>query len=66
MMTIQMNISKDEDYVKPFHVQMVIHTQHANFQALALLDTGVDCNVLSYDAWMDLGQPELANVHTNF
>lgn len=66
LMTIQTDIGKDDDYVKPFHIQLAIHTQLADFKASTLLDTGVDCNVQSYDARMALGQPALINIQMNF
>lgn len=55
MMSFQTDISEDKDYVEPFHVQLINDTQQDDFQASALLDTGVDCKILSYDAWMALG-----------
>ena len=64
VMTIQ--ISDDEEFVEPFNIQMCIHTKQASYDTSTLIDSGVDCNVLSYNVWEALGKPQLTNVKMNF
>ncbi len=58
--------SDEDDFVDPFHIQLRMHTQQAAFQVSALIDSGADCNVLSYVVWDALDQSQLTNIHTNF
>ena len=52
--------------MEPFHISMCIHTQRAAYDVSALIDSGADCNVLSYSTWEALGKPQLTNVNMNF
>ena len=49
----------EELTVKPFtlHLQLVTSTHEQS--PTALIDSGADCNVMSYDMWESLGKPEL-------
>ena len=50
IVTIHMG-EEEDDFVDPFHIQIRMHTQQVAFRASALIDSGADCNVMSYAVW---------------
>ena len=49
----------DEFAVKPFTIPLQLLTATQEQSMTALIDSGVDCNVLSYDIWTSLGKIDL-------
>ena len=49
----------EEFEIEPFtpHFQLLFPTHETS--TIALIDSGVDCNVMSYETWKSLGKPEL-------
>ena len=52
------NESKEE-FVNPFTLHLQLLTTDLDTWTTALIDSGTDCNVLSYETWEKLGKPEL-------
>ena len=50
----------EELTVKPFTINLQLVTVTHEWSATALIDSGADCNVMSYEMWVQLGKPELA------
>ena len=49
----------DDFSVQPFTIKMDLVTTTHQLSSNALIDSGVDCNVMSYDIWKLLGKPDL-------
>lgn len=52
----------DEDYVDPFYIVLHFHLQEASHEVATLIDSGADCNILSYDMWVAITKPYLQNI----
>ena len=52
--------------VEPFRVAIMIVTQKTTIGVNAFIDSGADLNILSWNAWDALGQPELTPTSINF
>ena len=49
----------DDFLVQPFTIKMDLVTAIHQLSSSALIDSGADCNVMSYDIWQFLGKPNL-------
>ena len=49
----------EEEFVKPFSLHLQLLTTQSEILTTALIDTGADCNVMSYTMWEKLGKPNL-------
>ena len=66
MVSQEENKDKEPELIPPFLLDMqLVMTSHAMWTK-ALIDSGVDCNVLSYETWVSLGKPTLEPCHTTF
>ena len=52
--------AKSSTQVTPFKVAMQLLTGTKMVQVESLIDTGADCNVLSYETWEKLGKPDVS------
>ena len=55
-------MDEEEEYVEPFHIHVQVYVERTTYEVSALIDSGVDSNVLSYSAWETLGKPSLVSV----
>ena len=51
----------DESTVKPFTIHLQLTTDTCKQLTTALIDSGADCNVISYDMWESLGTLKLVH-----
>ncbi len=52
--------AEHEDFkVKPFTIHLQLTTDTREQFTTAMIDSGADCNVMSYDMWESLGMPKL-------
>ena len=56
----------EEEFVKPFTLRLQLLTVQNEIQTTALIDSGADCNVMSYAMWEKLGKPELTPSKLSF
>ena len=56
----------EEFKIEPFtlHLQLLSSTNET--WTIAMIDSGVDCNVMSYETWKSLGKPELTQSKLSF
>ena len=56
----------EEFNIEPFtlHLQLLSPTHET--RTTALIDSGADCNVMSYETWESLGKPELTQSKLSF
>ena len=45
--------------IGPLHPQILVDAGNIGLPVTALIDTGADTNTISYDLWVNLGQPQL-------
>ena len=66
MVSQEVNKDKEPELIPPFLLDLqLVMTSHAMWTK-ALIDSGADCNVLSYETWVSLGKPTLEPCHTTF
>ena len=57
---------EDEDVIPPFQLNLQLSTHKAQVALVALLDSGADQNIISYDLWDALRQLELSSSTISF
>ena len=57
---------KDEDVIPPFQLNLQLSTHRAQVASIALLNSGADQNIISYDLWDGLQQPKLSSSTVSF
>ena len=53
------SIRGEEEFVDPFRIPLHLLLEKTTFKGNALIDSGADLNVLSWEVWNALGQPSL-------
>ena len=49
----------EEEFVEPFTLHLQLLTTNLKVWTTAFIDSGVDCNVMTYETWEKLGKPQL-------
>ena len=49
----------NQNFTEPFHIGLDLHTLKNTITEPALIDSGADLNILSYEVWEALGKPRL-------
>ena len=54
----------NQSFTEPFHIGLDLHTLKNTITERALIDSGADLNILSYEVWEALGKANSnSNVH---
>ena len=56
----------EEEIVAPFTLRLQLLAADLKVWSTALIDSGADCNVMSYTMWESLGKPDLAPSNLSF
>lgn len=59
-----LSIMGHKEFIDPFHIE--VHITTSAYDASIFIDLGARCNVLSYDAWVELGQAQLTSLKMDF
>ena len=66
MVSQEVNKDKEPELIPPFFLDLQLVTKSHAMWTKALIDSGADCNVLSYETWVTLGKPTLEPCQTTF
>ena len=59
IITQNMEEELEEEFVEPFTLSLQILEANLKVWTTAFIDSGADCNVMSYETWEKLGKPQL-------